>query len=60
MSTLIAMKPPRQLTIKTKCKRAILSGDTKLALELLKQLSNPSPKRVAPGDRPYMLPFLIV
>jgi hypothetical protein len=54
------MKPPRQLTIKTKCKRAILSGDTKLALELLKQLSNPRPKRVAPGDRPYMLPFLIV
>jgi hypothetical protein len=54
------MKPPRQLTIKTKCKRAIIAGDTEQALELLKQLENPKPKRLSKMDQPYRLPFLIV
>lgn len=60
MDNRIAMKPPRQLTIKTKCKRAIIAGDTEQALELLKQLENPKPKRLSKMDQPYRLPFLIV
>ena len=53
-------KKPRTPSIKTQCKKAILSGNTELALELLKKLENPRPKRLSKGDRPYMLPFLIV
>ena len=54
------MKPPRNHSLKTLCKRAILSGDIKQALELLKQLENPRPKRLRKEDMPYRLPFLIV
>ena len=60
MDTEIAMRPKRVPSIKTLCKRAIISGDTKLALELLKQLQNPKPKRLSKMDMPYRLPFLIV
>jgi hypothetical protein len=60
MGTRIAMKPPRQLSLKTLCKRAIISGDTEQALTLLKQLENPKPKRLSKMDQPYRLPFLIV
>ena len=54
------MKPPRQPSLKTLCKRAILLGDTEQALTLLKQLENPKPKRLRKEDMPYRLPFLIV
>ena len=60
MTTGIAMRPKRVPSIKTLCKRAIISGDTELALELLKQLQNPKPKRLCKDDMPYRLPFLIV
>lgn len=54
------MKPPRQPSIKTLCKRAIVAGNTEQALELLKQLENPRPKRLSKMNQPYRLPFLIV
>ena len=54
------MKPPRKPSPKTLCKRAIIVGNTEQALELLKQLENPRPKRLRKGDMPYRLPFLIV
>ena len=54
------MKPPRQPSLKTLCKRAIISGNTEQALALLKQLENPKPKRLSKMDQPYRLPFLIV
>jgi hypothetical protein len=54
------MKPPRQPSLKTLCKRAIIAGNTEQALELLKQLENPRPKRLSKMDQPYRLPFLIV
>ena len=60
MGTRIAMKPPRQPSPKTLCKRAIIAGNTEQALELLKQLENPRPKRLRKEDMPYRLPFLIV
>ena len=54
------MKPKRVPSIKTLCKRAIISGDIAQALTLLKQLENPKPKRLSKMDQPYRLPFLIV
>jgi hypothetical protein len=60
LGTRIAMKPPRQPSLKTLCKRAILTGDTEQALTLLKQLENPKPKRLRKEDMPYRLPFIIV
>jgi len=60
MGTRIAMKPKRVPSIKTLCKRAIISGNTAEALTLLKQLENPRPKRLSKMDQPYRLPFLIV
>ena len=54
------MKPPRQPSLKTLCKRAILTGDIAQALTLLKQLENPKPKRLSKMDQPYRLPFIIV
>lgn len=60
MNTEIAMRPKRVPSIKTLCKRAILSGDTNEALKLLKLLENPKPKRLSKMDMPYRLPFLIV
>ena len=60
MGTMIAMKPQRKPSPKTLCKRAIISGNTELALELLKLLENPRPKRLSKMDQPYRLPFLIV
>ena len=60
MTTEIAMRPKRVPSIKTLCKRAIISGDIELALKLLKSLENPKPKRLCKDDRPYRLPFLIV
>ena len=54
------MKPPRQPSLRTLCKRAIIAGNTTEALALLKQLENPKPKRLRKEDMPYRLPFLIV
>jgi len=56
MGTTIAMRPKRVPSIKTLCKRAIISGDTEVALKLLKSLENPkppSPQRVSYLNRPY-------
>jgi hypothetical protein len=47
-------------SIKTQVKNAIKSGNTELALELLKQLENPKPKKLSKMDRPYRLPFTII
>jgi hypothetical protein len=44
-------------SIKTQVKNAIKSGNTELALELLKQLENPKPKQVSKLDKPYYFPF---
>jgi hypothetical protein len=60
METRIAMKQPRQPSLKTLCKRAIIAGNIEQALALLKQLENPRPKRLSKMDQPYRLPFLIV
>ena len=54
------MKQPRQPSLKTLCKRAIIAGNIEQALALLKQLENPRPKRLSKMDQPYRLPFLIV
>ena len=47
-------------SIKTQVRNAIKSGNTELALELLKQLENPRPKRLSKEDQPYRLPWTIV
>ena len=60
LGTRIAMKPPRNPSLKTLCKRAIIAGNTTEALTLLKQLENPKPKRLRKEDMPYRLPFIIV
>ena len=60
MGTEIAMKPKRVPSIKTKCKRAIIAGDTEQALELLKLLENPRPKRLSKMDQPYRSPFTLI
>jgi hypothetical protein len=41
LGTRIAMKPPRQPSLKTLCKRAILTGDIKQALDPLKTTGEP-------------------
>ena len=46
------------MTIKQQIKAAIKCGDQALALELLKKLENPRPKKPTKQDKPYYLPFV--
>lgn len=48
------------MTIKQQVRAAIKRGDQALALELLKKLENPKPKKPSKLDQPYRLPFTII
>lgn len=46
------------MTIKQQVRAAIKRGDQALALELLKKLENPKPKKPSKLDQPYYFPFV--
>jgi hypothetical protein len=47
-------------SLKQQVRAAIKRGETELALELLKGLENPKPKKLSKMDMPYRSPFTLI